>query len=145
MKAKYRTGRAHDQGNSIALGLVGWVTSDQAVAEGAAAESCAEYANLQVQLRASDPLLVPNLSSVRGGGETFLVFVNCTDYKVDYYWIDRNGIERYYKSVEPGSEVMQHSYEGHVWVVRDRAGVGLAVFRAAKSLSLALVFDSATK
>ena len=91
------------------------------------------------RLRTFDPYLLPNLRSTDIGGETEIVFVNCTDSEIDYYWVDRDGVGRYYGRVAPGSDVIQHTFDGHVWVVKNGAGVNQSVFRAARSVSLAFV------
>ena len=86
-----------------------------------------------------DPYLLPNLRSEDGGRETEIIFVNCTGSEVAYYWVDRDGVERYYGRIAPKSDAIQHSFEGHVWVVKNGNGVDLAVFRAALPKSLAFV------
>lgn len=99
---------------------------------------CGNYPDEQ-RLRAFDPYLLPNVHSTGGGDETWIIFMNCTDAEVAYYWVDWDGIEQHYGNLEPESEVIQHSYQGHVWVVRDGDGRGLAVFRAAEAMSRAVV------
>ena len=122
---------------ALAVALSGCVTSNQA--EVTAADGCNGYAGQLARLRAFDPYLLPNLRSTDDGDDTMIVFVNCTESAVAYYWVDRDGIEQYYGSIEPKSDAVQHSFEGHMWVVRDGDGVGLSVFRAAESMSLAYV------
>ena len=86
-----------------------------------------------------DPYLLPNLRSTAGGGETQIIFVNCTASEIAYYWIDQDGVERYYGRIAPGSDTIQHSYEGHIWVAKDGNGLDLSVFRAALPRSWAVV------
>ncbi len=45
----------------------------------------------------------------------------------------------YYGNVAPRADVTQHTIEGHVWVVKDTGLTNLSVFRAARSISLAIV------
>ena len=97
------------------------------------------YSTSGSRLRADDPYLLPNLRSTDIGGETAIILVNCTDSEIDYYWVDRDGVESYYGRIAPGADVIQHSYHGHIWVVKDAAGVNLSVFRATRSVSLAFV------
>ena len=100
---------------------------------------CNLYSDQWERLRVFDPYLLPNLRSEDGGRETEIIFVNCTGSEVAYYWVDRDGVERYYGRIAPKSDAIQHSFEGHVWVVKNGNGVDLAVFRAALPKSLAFV------
>lgn len=102
-------------------------------------EECNLYSDRWERLRAVDPYLLANLRSAGGGGETQVIFVNCTESEIAYYWIDRDGVEHYYGRIAPGSDTIQHSYEGHVWVAKDGNGAILSVFRAALTRSLAFV------
>ena len=103
------------------------------------APECSLYPGERNTLRAVDPYLLPNLRSTDQGGETAIIFVNCTESEIAYYWVDRDGAERYYGRLAPNSEAIQHSFEGHVWVVKDNAASNLSVFRATRSISLAVV------
>ena len=89
--------------------------------------------------RAFDPYLLPNLRSADVGGETEIIFVNCTESEIAYYWLDRDGVERYYGHIAPQADAIQHTFECHVWVVKDTAASNLSVFRATRSISLAVV------
>ena len=109
------------------------------VADESGAE-CSLYPGDRKRSPAFDPYLLPNLRSADVGGETEIIFVNCTESEVAYYWIDLNGVERYFGHVAPQTDVTQHTFEGHVWVVKDAAAYNnLSVFRATRSISLAVV------
>ena len=100
---------------------------------------CDLYSGDRERLRVFDPYLLPNLRSTGGGAETEIIFVNCTGSEIAYYWVDRDGVERYYGRIAPKSDAIQHSFEGHIWVAKNSADVNLSVFRAARSVSVALV------
>ena len=100
---------------------------------------CTAYPGRWERLRVFDPYLLPNLRSTRGGAETEIIFVNCTGSEIAYYWVDRDGVERYYGRIAPKSDAIQHSFEGHIWVAKNSADVDLSVFRAARSVSVALI------
>ena len=100
---------------------------------------CNPYSDQWARLPVFEPYLLPNLRSTGGGGETEIIFVNCTRSEIAYYWVDRDGVERYYGRIAPNSDAIQHSFEGHIWVVKNSNGIDLSVFRAALARSLAYV------
>ena len=120
LDARMRTERNHLERLGKAL------VADESGAE------CSQYPGGRQRLRAFDPYLLPNLRSANVGGETE-IFVNCTESEVAYYWVDRDGAERYYGHVAPRADVIQHTIEGY------RPHQDLSVFRAARSISLAVV------
>jgi len=81
----------------------------------------------------------PSLQSTMGGSETEIVFVNGTESEIAYYWVDQDGFDHYYGRVASRSGACQHTFEGHVWVVKNAVGENLSVFRAALPSSLAVV------
>ncbi len=121
---------------ALIVSMSACVTNDQARSQSG---ECNVYSDQRTRLRAFDPYLLPNLRSTGGGDETAIVFVNCTGSEISYYWIDRDGVERYYGRIEPESDAIQHSFEGHIWVVKTGDGVNLSVFRASRAMSLAFV------
>ena len=74
-----------------------------------------------------------SLSSLKSGDddtETAILFVNGTDAEIAYYWVDYEGNEKSYGKIAPDAFVNQHTYAGHVWLIKDVDGNSLAVFRA---------------
>ena len=91
------------------------------------------------RLRGVDPHLLPNLQSTGSEVETHVIFVNCTNIEVSYHWVDGSGTQHYYGHVMPDAHARQHTYEGHIWVVKNRRGEDLAVFRATAPVAVAIV------
>ncbi len=59
----------------------------------------------------------------RGGGhDSGLQFVNQTDQAIDLIWLDHSGKERKYATLAPGATHDQHTFRGHVWLVRAADG-----------------------
>ena len=92
-----------------------------------------------VELEKHDPSLLPNLISVDSQTETAIIFVNLTEAELAYYWVDGTGEERHYGKVAAGDFVNQHTYAGHIWLVKDANGDNLAVFRAEEKTGRALI------
>lgn len=92
-----------------------------------------------VDLKAHDPSLLPNLRSGDDDTETAIIFVNGTKTEIAYYWVDYEGNEKSYGKVAPDAFVNQHTYAGHIWVIKNVNGQNLAVFRAEEKTGRALV------
>ena len=92
-----------------------------------------------VDLKAHDPSLLPNLRSGARDTETAIIFVNGTKTQITYYWVDTQGEEKYYGKVAVDTFVNQHTYAGHIWVVKDVNERNLAVFRANEKTGRAFV------
>lgn len=92
-----------------------------------------------IDLKAHDPSMLPNLRSGNDDTKTAIIFVNGTKIESAYYWMDSEGNEQSYGKIAPGAFVNQHTYEGHIWLVKDVNGNNLAVFRAAEKPGRALV------
>ena len=72
--------------------------------------------------------LVPSSSadclSLRSGGGSKLItvsFVNRRAEAVDVFWINYQGSEKFYFTLQPGQSLRQQTYMTHAWCVRDRA------------------------
>ena len=92
-----------------------------------------------VELESHDPSLLPNLRSGDSQTETAIIFVNLTEAEMAYYWVDGAGEERHYGKVAAGDFVNQHTYLGHIWLLKDADGGNRAVFRAEETTGRALV------
>ena len=92
-----------------------------------------------VNLNQDDPSLLPNLRSGDNDTETAIIFMNGMKADISYYWVDYEGNEKSYGKIAPDAFVNQHTYAGHVWVVKDVNGNNLAVFRAVEKTGRALV------
>ena len=92
-----------------------------------------------VDLKEHDPSLLPNLKSGDGDTETAIIFVNGTKTEITYYWVNYEGNAKFYGKIAPDTFVNQHTYMGHVWLIRDVNGRNLSVFRAEEKTGRALV------
>ena len=92
-----------------------------------------------IDLEEHDPSLLPNLRSGDSQTETAIIFVNLTEAEITYYWVDGEGKEKYYGKIAVGDFVNQHTYSGHIWVVKDAKENNLAVFRAEEKTGRALL------
>jgi dipeptidyl aminopeptidase/acylaminoacyl peptidase len=88
------------------------------------------------------PVLDTPRRTRRTGAQTDLTLVNKTKGVVEIFWLDEEGTPRSYGKVNPGQEAKQHSYAGHVWLVRDAAGKRLAVFEVADEACVAIIDDT---
>ncbi|MDE0012687.1 MAG: hypothetical protein OXU36_16180 [Candidatus Poribacteria bacterium] len=92
-----------------------------------------------VDLKEYDPSLLPNLKSGNDDTETAIIFVNGTKTEITYYWVNYEGDAKFYGKIAPDTFVNQHTYMGHVWLIRDVNGRNLSVFRAEEKAGRALV------
>lgn len=74
------------------------------------------------------------------GEETNLEIVNRSQITVVTYWVsgEREAIK--YTTIKPGESYSQHTYGGHVWLLRDEKGNDLAAYQATDG-SCTAVFD----
>ena len=93
------------------------------------------WVNLQEQNLSS----LPNLKSGDDATETAVTFMNSTKSEIAYCWVDSEGNEKSYGKIAPDSFVNQHTYAGHVWLIKDMNGQNLAVFHAEEKTGRALV------
>ena len=93
------------------------------------------WVNLQEQNLSS----LPNLKSGDDATETAVTFMNSTKSEIAYCWVDSEGNEKSYGKIAPDSFVNQHTYAGHVWLIKDVNGQNLAVFRAEEKTGRALI------
>ncbi len=82
---------------------------------------------------------LPSLKSGDDDTETAILFVNGTKAEIAYYWVDSEGNEKFYGKIAPDAFANQHTYVGHVWLIKDVDGNNLAVFRAEAETGRALV------
>jgi len=77
--------------------------------------------------------------STRTGQETEITFVNELEEPVEVFWLDDQGEQQGYGTVEPGARKDQHTYAGHVWLVANQQGETLGVYEAADDAGLAII------
>ncbi len=91
------------------------------------------------------PFLVepaPGRRSRDDGGPTQLRFVNGTGDALELLWLDRDGGERSYGSIDALGSRVQHTYAGHLWIARDPAGRILGPYRAPDAPAIAVLAPS---
>ena len=98
-----------------------------------------EGGNRWVELERHNPSLLPNLRSGASDTETAIIFVNGTKTEIAYYWVDSEGKEKDYGKIAADDFVNQHTYAGHIWLVKGANEGNIAVFRAEKKTGRALV------
>ena len=74
----------------------------------------------------------PCLGSFSGGIDTGIIIENRTDVVLTYYWLDSEGNEKFYGEIAPNAFVNQHTYVGHVWLVKDHKDAIISVFESQK-------------
>ena len=92
-----------------------------------------------VNLDQQDLSSLPNLKSEDDDTETAIIFVNGTKTEIAYYWVDDEGNEKFYGKIAPDTFVNQHTYAGHIWLIKGANGSNLAVFRTEKKTGRVLV------
>ena len=92
-----------------------------------------------INLKEQNLNLLPNLKSEGDDTETAIIIVNGTKTEIAYYWIDYEGNEKFYGKIAPDTFVNQHTYIGHVWLIKDVNERNFAVFRAEEKTGRALL------
>jgi hypothetical protein len=61
-------------------------------------------------------------------------FINVRTRSVSIVWIGFDGVERLYASLDPGDEIMQPTFVGHRWLIKDKeSGEPLEAFISTRS------------
>ena len=94
-----------------------------------------------IDLKEQDVSLLSTLKSHGGNTETVIIVVNSTETEIAYYWVNYEGNEISYGKIAPGAFANQHTYAGHVWLIKDASGSSFAVFRAAEKTGRALIVE----
>lgn len=66
------------------------------------------------------PYFLPGKASVDLGGETQFRIDNQRDADLDVFWIDRNGSPQSYGKIAAGKALTQHTFFGHVWLIKSQ-------------------------
>jgi dipeptidyl-peptidase-4 len=83
--------------------------------------------------------LEPHRSRGDADIETSLRFINHSGQRVHLYWINFDGERVPYGDLEPGGELSQHTYAGHVWLAEGIDGQPLGVFEGQPAPDLAII------
>jgi alpha-glucosidase len=91
------------------------------------------------QLRAFSPTLEGHVYSGKQPGQTAILFVNRSGQELSAYWLDYSGARHFYAAIPAYSQVLQHTYVSHVWLVTRKSGQGVAIFQATPEPAKAIV------
>lgn len=80
------------------------------------------------QSSSSDFFLPPRKSTTRGG-DVDLIITNQLESTIELLWINTQGQPQSYAKIAPGQRRNQHTYAGHVWLLKS-ADASLACFEA---------------
>ncbi len=78
---------------------------------------------------------IGSIRSEQGKNETSIEFVNSLQESVNVFWVDYNGKEIKYATLDPGKRFLQPTYITHPWIVRrtsDKRKVGFIVGKKEK-------------
>jgi len=64
----------------------------------------------------------PQLKSLHFDTEIMINFENGSSVPLDYYWVDYDGREQKYGTIEAGATIIQPTYFTHPWIGRDQSG-----------------------
>lgn len=78
-------------------------------------------------------------SSGERSPSTTLHFINRSGETARLFWIDPAGEWKGYGELKPGEDRLQHTYEGHVWVVRGARDRTLGVFEGQEETADAVI------
>jgi hypothetical protein len=71
---------------------------------------------------------LPTLKSEVDDKKAQIAFTNRTDSLLQAYWVDYTAHEQYWFELPPNEKVMQDTYVGHPWVIRNLKGECLAIY-----------------
>ncbi|MCF6445567.1 Hint domain-containing protein [Nereida sp. MMG025] len=69
-----------------------------------------------------ETLSISNYASEFSGPATTLTVTNSTDAPIELRWIDSNGNDVFYKTIQPGQTITQATWIGHNWFLADQDG-----------------------
>ncbi|MDE2813956.1 MAG: fibronectin type III domain-containing protein, partial [Gemmatimonadota bacterium] len=95
-----------------------------------------------------EPYNPSSLSSLRSPshqtGDTEIIIVNQSEAEITVHWIDSNGTETFYNRHASGV-LVQGTFVGHIWLIKDQHGNDLAVFRAEEKMGRAFIGEAQAK
>uniref|UniRef100_T1GR73 von Hippel-Lindau disease tumour suppressor beta domain-containing protein n=1 Tax=Megaselia scalaris TaxID=36166 RepID=T1GR73_MEGSC len=62
----------------------------------------------------------PRLISGESVQEVFLLFINKSGRSADIFWINYNGEQKYFGTIEPGAQKKINTFSNHPWVFRSK-------------------------
>ncbi|MEM7383814.1 MAG: prolyl oligopeptidase family serine peptidase [Verrucomicrobiota bacterium] len=92
---------------------------------------------------ASGVVVLPEVREDRSrGAETGISFENKTGGEIEIFWAADQGSLRSYQKLQPGQRHDQHTYAGHVWVIKNAEDTTIGVYAATGRPGLVVVDGS---
>ncbi|MCP4510576.1 MAG: hypothetical protein GY826_29720, partial [Fuerstiella sp.] len=92
-----------------------------------------------------DRLFMPPRMSVDRGGDVELTVTNELNTVVHLIWIDRSSQPQSYGTIAPGATKTQHTFAGHVWLLKSADDTAVAAFEAVDGQNDIVVSKAALK
>jgi sialate O-acetylesterase len=96
----------------------------------------------RIQRIALTPLPVGRESEMKSGDDgvaTSIQFINHTAAEIQFHWLDTEGKRRQYGTIPPHGRAGQSTFAGHVWLITDADGKGIAIFVASADPGVAVI------
>ncbi|GAB5406272.1 MAG: hypothetical protein Aurels2KO_45030 [Aureliella sp.] len=84
----------------------------------------------------SPQLFLPPRGSGPSNESTEITVCNSLAEPIQLVWVDSRRNERPYQKVAPGESLEQHTYVGHVWLIKSATGKSLGCFSAVAGMNL---------
>jgi VHL beta domain len=81
----------------------------------------------------------PKYFSTRWSQPVSVKFINQRNHRINIYWLDYQGIARFYRSLAPREWYIQQTFMTHPWFVSDGNNRGLAVFLPERNVDEAII------
>ncbi len=88
---------------------------------------------------AATKFFMPARKSIDKGGDVEFKVTNKSKTPIELVWIGRDGEEVPYHTIEPAKTIGQHTFAGHVWIVRHKGGATIAAFEVMDGTSEVVV------
>ncbi|MFN9720991.1 MAG: prolyl oligopeptidase family serine peptidase [Planctomycetota bacterium] len=87
----------------------------------------------------SSELFLPPRPSTDGSAESELVVINRLEDDIELVWINAAAEENSYGSVRPGQTRRQHTFSGHVWLLKKADGQAIGCVQASRESTQVLI------
>ena len=115
---------------SLSIAMMGCATADKAVKTSSTGAAAAQKPAENILPRI-DPKKEKGLVSADDSGASVMLTVrNQTKSTITLHWLDEtDGSRVHYKDIEAGAEILQGTYEGHYWIILDKTGKPLGIYK----------------
>ena len=120
---------------SLSLAMLGCSGDGSVKTSSAGAKKPAEKVLARI-----DPKKEKGLVSDEGELSVMLTVKNKTKSKITLHWLDEtDGSRVYYKEIPAGGEILQGTYKGHYWLILDKAGKPLGIYKTTENDGVIIV------